>query len=414
MSTRKPSRTEWKNKAGRWTRSLGNRGARIRLFQKRSGGMFYSALWLPGRGFDRKGLHTTDRVEAEHLGKELLSRILRDEQVISLGELPLGLLWERYKAECVTFLDNSVRTREEAEGHAEVLIAFFGEDCDVRRLTQADQLAFTSTRLAGGMVCSAKRTTSAVRARSVEVDLQLLHTMLKWATTVRVRGRQRLLDQHPLAGVKRIREKNPKRPVATWDRFQKTRQTVQQLAGNAKTEAGRRKWLKLELALVLAEATGRRLGSIRQLRWDDVDFEASTIRWRADTDKKGKEWVVPMPPTLRDELRSFRARMGSAFAGLVFPSHANPELPVSRDKFGDWLEAAEKKAGLAKLDGSLWHAYRRAWATSRKDLPAADVAAAGGWKDPATMIRCYQMADDATLLEVMSHSKKIVERKKEG
>jgi hypothetical protein len=30
------------------------------------------------------------------------------------------------------------------------------------------------------------------------------------------------------------------------------------------------------------------------------------------------------------------------------------------------------------------------------------------------MIRCYQMADDATLLEVMSHSKKIVERKKEG
>jgi integrase len=29
------------------------------------------------------------------------------------------------------------------------------------------------------------------------------------------------------------------------------------------------KWLQLELCLVLAEATGRRLGSIRQLRWDD-------------------------------------------------------------------------------------------------------------------------------------------------
>jgi len=111
-----------------------------------------------------------------------------------------------------------------------------------------------------------------------------------------------------LAGVKRIHEKNPKRPVATWDRFQKTRQTVQQLAGNAKMETGRRKWRKLELALVLAEATGRRLGSIRQLRWDDVDFGASTIRWRAETDKKAKEWVVPMPPALRDELSSFRER----------------------------------------------------------------------------------------------------------
>jgi hypothetical protein len=87
---------------------------------------------------------------------------------------------------------------------------------------------------------------------------------------------------------------------------------------------------------------------------------------------------------------------------------------ISRDKFGEWLRAAEAKAELPKLDGSLWHAYRRAWATSRKDLPAADVAAAGGWKDLATMIRCYQFPDDATLLEVMPHSKKIVERVSEG
>jgi hypothetical protein len=121
-----------------------------------------------------------------------------------------------------------------------------------------------------------------------------------------------------------------------------------------------------------------------------------------------------MPTTLRDELRNFRAKIGSAFAGLIFPSHANPEIPVSRDKFGDWLETAERKAKLPKLDGSLWHAYRRAWATSREDLPAADVAAAGGWKDVGTMIRCYQMSDDATLLEVMSHPKKIIQRVKEG
>lgn len=73
-----------------------------------------------------------------------------------------------------------------------------------------------------------------------------------------------------------------------------------------------------------------------------------------------------------------------------------------------------KESGIEKLDGSLWHAYRRAWATSRKDLPAAHVAAAGGWKHVATMIRCYQMPDDATLLEVMSHPKKIVEGVREG
>ena len=78
---------------------------------------------------------------------------------------------------------------------------------------------------------------------------------------------------------------------------------------------------------------------------------------------------------------------------------------------GKWLEVAERKAELPKLDGSLWHCYRRAWATSRKDLPVADVAAAGGWSDVGTLLRCYQQPDDATMLEVMSHQGRVVERK---
>lgn len=66
-------------------------------------------------------------------------------------------------------------------------------------------------------------------------------------------------------------------------------------------------------------------------------------------------------------------RLGGAFGGLLFPSEANPSQPMRRDVLGDWLESAEKAAGLAKLEGGLWHPYRRAWATSRKHLPAVDV-----------------------------------------
>ena len=123
-----------------------------------------------------------------------------------------------------------------------MLLSFFGEDCDVRGLTEQDQLAFTRKRL----------------------------------------------DQNPLAGVRRPREKNPKRPVAGWERYQETRRILQDLIANAKAELSRLKWLKLDLALTLAEATGRRLGAIRQLKWEDIDFSRSTIRWRAETDKKGK------------------------------------------------------------------------------------------------------------------------------
>jgi integrase len=198
--------------------------------------------------------------------------------------------------------------------------------------------------------------------------------------------------------------------VATWERYQETRRIIQELAANSKSEISRQKWLKLELALILAEATGRRLGAIRQLRWDDVDFPRGTIRWRAETDKKGKEWVIPIPVGLSDELRAFRVRVTSAFSGLMFPSHSDPAKAVSRDSFGHWLAEAEGKAKLTKLDGSLWHAYRRAWATTRKHLPVVDVAAAGGWSDITTLLKCYQHADHDTLLEVMSHPKKIMER----
>jgi len=99
---------------------------------------------------------------------------------------------------------------------------------------------------------------------------------------------------------------------------------------------------------------------------------------------------------------------------LLFPSQSDPARPMSRDSFGHLLGKAEVKAELPKLDGSLWHAYRRAWATSRKHLPVVDVAAAGGWSDIGTLLKCYQYADKETLLEVMTHSKKITDAASAG
>ena len=60
-----------------------------------------------------------------------------------------------------------------------------------------------------------------------------------------------------------------------------------------------------------------------------------------------------------------------------------------------------ESAGLEKLDGSLWHAYRRKWATERKHLPDVDVAAAGGWANPNTLRLVYQQADQETMLRVV-------------
>ena len=80
----------------------------------------------------------------------------------------------------------------------------------------------------------------------------------------------------------------------------------------------------------------------------------------------------------------------------------NARRPVSKDLARRWLLNAEKQAGLPKLDGSLWHAYRRKWATARKGLPDVDVAAAGGWSDLTCLKTAYQQPDPATMYRVVS------------
>lgn len=78
----------------------------------------------------------------------------------------------------------------------------------------------------------------------------------------------------------------------------------------------------------------------------------------------------------------------------------NPEKPISTRLASKWLVEAERHAGLEKQTGGLWHPYRRGWATSRKHLPGADVAAAGGWRSTDTL-KLYQQADDHTILRVV-------------
>ena len=71
---------------------------------------------------------------------------------------------------------------------------------------------------------------------------------------------------------------------------------AQALAVDGKDEAARMRWIRMRFALFLAEATGRRLGSIRQLQWEDFRCDKGSLFWRAETDKKGYNWEIPMPP----------------------------------------------------------------------------------------------------------------------
>jgi integrase len=131
------------------------------------------------------------------------------------------------------------------------------------------------------------------------------------------------------------------------------------------------------------------------LRWSDIDFQASTIRWRGDQDKIGHEHVTPMVQAARNALLKERRRTATIGDNdqWVFPAPGDPSQPMSRHLARDWWDRTEKAAGIARVPGRGWHSLRRKFATELKGASLKDLCALGGWKDHNTILKCYQQAD---------------------
>ncbi len=386
-----------------WRETVGERGLRVVLFERTPGGSLYREVWRGRtRLASKKCLGHRDREKAKVDAYTLLASLKSRDDVQRGAPLTLQLLFDNYEAS-PAFNTKAPRTRVDDRRKLERVVTFLGADRKAVSLSDSDVEAYAMARRRGEV------TGRKCRNRAIEADLSCLRAMLNWGVRQRHRDGAPLLPYNPLQGVRLPKEKNPRRPVATWERFNATRTAMQAQQRSAKTETNRLRWVKLELALSITEATGRRLGSIRQLRWEDISLgKRPMIHWREDTDKQGCEATMPIGDGLRDELRRFRRELG-AVAGWVFASPAKPDQPLNRHWFEKGLRQAESLAGLEPLKGGLWHPYRRKWGTERKHLPVTDVALAGGWKDTSTLLTCYTQPDDATLLKVLNEPRKVHE-----
>ena len=399
-------RKDWQRSAkGCWSLSLGERGCRVRIFQREPNGSFCRETWIEGRGRTAAALQTRDRLEAKRLGEAFFLALLGGDRPSIAGPLTLEGLWTRYQEECPAYRQLTKGSRGQRKHDADLLLAAFGGKKPVEHLTLQDVAHYVEVRRRGTGWQDGRKTPP-VKNRTIAGELQVLRTMLLWAITVREPDGSWLLRDNPLRGLKLPREENPKRPVATFERFKRLRAAIQQLAVEASREDRRTQWVRLELALVLAEATGARIGAIRGLRWSDISYSPPRIHWRAEFDKRGRDRVVPMPPELVQDVRNLQSQLGVIGDGWLFPVR-DGQQPRSREQFAQRLLAAERRAGLEHLKGGVWHPFRRKWATERKHHPLVDVMATGGWKDSATLLACYQHTDDQSMLAVMEEPKKL-------
>ena len=372
-----------------WSKSIGERGARVRLYEDRLGGPLFRSVYVKGKE-KRKSLGHRDKELAIRQAYELLHSLLSNRQALDQETLTIGMAVQLY-LESPQHLSKKPLTQRCDRRELERVVAFLGASRDVASLSESDVRRFTIARRQGDPNLKYVVPGKPVRDRTIEMDLVGLMTALNWAARERNSAGRRLLKENPLTGIRLPKEKNPERPVMSHDVYLEL------------LEVAPRVHSLLPLALIVAEGTGRRISAWRNLVWDDIDFEAGTIHWRAEHDKKGYEQVVVMSESVSEALAAEQKAQAAIGKTAVFPSPKDPTKQCNRHLFDDWLRRAYKLAKIVPQRRGMWHSIRRKWATERKGYPVKDVAAAGGWKTEEVLVTSYQQADAETIKNVVLH-----------
>jgi len=395
-----------------WSKIVEHHGVRVRLYERAgSSSVWYSIVAEDGRKV-RKSLETGDRAVAEDRAKAIAAGVASER--INPGQAPDTLSLDQLRAVYVRERGSMLSERRlvEVRRAFRLLVEHLGRDFRVSDLGPHQVESYSAARRTGTLAATWGRNGGGkVGASAVLREIEILHAALNWAERFRQNGKP-LIMRNPIRGVSVPAEVNPARPVATRRRFEKL---VEQADGLDASGAFR-------VMLNLGWYTGRRLGSIVGLRASDILLSAeqvsraladsgreeylaehwpAAIRWAAESDKEGVEWIVPIPDVLTATLTAYIRRRGLVGGALLFSAPTDPTKPLSKETSHYWLREAEKRAKLLHQRQGGWHAFRRAWATARKHLPLQDVMAAGGWRDPGALQRAYQHADGETLRRVM-------------
>src|SRR3989475_10460589 len=94
-----PEPTWHRSKSGCWPLSLGVRGLKVRVEQRKPGGTFQRVYRVAGRRGTYASLGTTDRHKARQLAIDFIRELENGKKVNLAEPLTLEKVWDRYQQE---------------------------------------------------------------------------------------------------------------------------------------------------------------------------------------------------------------------------------------------------------------------------------------------------------------------------
>lgn len=329
----------------------------------------------------RRDLGASDkaqRKEADRLGKmfiEDLAAARATGATRAAEPMTLARLADRYASEGIR--KGSTGYKSDILAAVRRVVAALGPDLLVTDIKPSHLNGYIATRTAEGRKVAGRR------------DLVALAKACKWAEgdeLIAVNPMAKPLAKEAMCGG----SSDVSRPFFTPEDVERL------LAAEPKMK---RRHPAFPVLIQLAWHTGRRIGALLTLRWEDVqlapiaDSEEGRVTWYAGVkaDKKKRQQTTRINREAHAALFAWRMRCPDP-TGYLFPARGDTSQPMGRTAPKKWLAQAEKLAGLRHQTHGGWHMFRRGWATARKHIPVQDVMLAGGWKDATTVQKCYQHA----------------------
>jgi integrase len=336
-------------------------GEIVRIFLK--GQNWWANYQLRGRQ-KRTSLRTTSKKEARRRAVLLEADVLR------------GLVTSECKSSPIDLAIDSYRSYLKAERRAKKTLVKYD-----KLLNRLQDLALRTGRRTMARIdlqfvdaFRRERSESGAAPKTLYNDTLIIRQFVNFAKS------RRLIATDPLAGL-RLREPKPT-PQPCWTTEEVDR--ILQEAGSAHA-----------LAFTLLADTGFRVGELKHLTWDDVDFAHNVLHVREKDDwkpKTGDQRAVPMTPRVRSSLERLMRR--SRWVITAPPSAKFPagDHQVSKRRLLVALKRVLKKLGLRGHLHTFRHAFISRALTSR--IPEAVVRAWVGHVD-ADVMRLYTHIADA-------------------